>query len=198
VRNRWVDISVLLLLIAGGALTRLAFQHLPNFAPVAAISLFAGYYFRSMRVAVVAPLAIMLLTDLVIGMYSLPLMIAVYAMLVLPVAARSLVRRTFRLDAPNLPAALGSFAGLVGSSLAASVAFFLVTNFMCWWDGHGYSPNVAGLVHCYAQALPFFQNTLLGDLFFSLVLFGGYGAWLRWGATGPLKPVPATVRTGTS
>ncbi len=33
-------------LIAAGTMARLAFRDLPNFAPVAALALFAGYYFR--------------------------------------------------------------------------------------------------------------------------------------------------------
>jgi hypothetical protein len=37
-----------------------------------------------------------------------------------------------------------------------------------------YEHSLAGLLHCYAQGLPFFRYTLMGDLFFAVVLFGGY------------------------
>ena len=32
----------------------------------------------------------------------------------------------------------------------------------------------AGLAACYAAAIPFFQNTVAGDLFYAVLLFGGF------------------------
>ncbi len=61
-----------------------------------------------------------------------------------------------------------------GASLAASILFFLVTNFFSWFSFGMYSMDFAGLIACYTAAIPFFWNTLAGDLFFVLVLFGGY------------------------
>jgi hypothetical protein len=179
---RLSDLAVFVSLVGAGAAARLALQDYPNFTPVAAISLFAGYYFRSAKWAVAVPLAIMLITDSVIGMYAPLLMASVYGMLALPVAARGLLRRVFRLETGSVGAAVASFCGLVGCGLLASVSFFLVTNFVCWLQGHGYEYTPAGFAQCYVQALPFFKNTLLGDLTFSLLLFGGYGAAVRWSA----------------
>jgi hypothetical protein len=39
-----------------------------------------------------------------------------------------------------------------------------------------YSLTWQGLVQCYVAALPFLEKTVLGDLFWTAVLFGG--AWL--------------------
>jgi len=39
-----------------------------------------------------------------------------------------------------------------------------------------YPLNVQGLAQCYAAALPFLDKTVLGDLIWTAVLFGG--AWL--------------------
>jgi hypothetical protein len=195
VRGRFSEAWVFVVLIAAGAGARLWLRDVPNFAPVAAIALFAGYYFRSAKWAVAVPLAIMLLSDAVIGGYQWSLMATVYAMLALPVAARGVMRKYFRLDDPSLVATGKGLAGLIGSSLAASVAFFLVTNLMCWRIGLGYSPDLAGLTHCYGQALPFFRNTLLGDLFFSVTLFGGY-AWVAHVAPHAL-PRPAVENAAT-
>ncbi len=36
-----------------------------------------------------------------------------------------------------------------------------------------YAKTMGGLAASYAAALPFFQNTILGDLFYTAVLFGG-------------------------
>ena len=62
------------------------------------------------------------------------------------------------------------------ASLIASVIFFLLTNFGSWlFDPMNVYPNnVAGLGAAYAAGIPFFWNTLLGDLFYTAVLFGGF------------------------
>ncbi len=60
--------------------------------------------------------------------------------------------------------------------LSSSLTFFVVTNFAVWAFSPMYAANVAGLVKCYIAALPFLQNMVAGDLFWGLVMFGGY--WL--------------------
>lgn len=65
---------------------------------------------------------------------------------------------------------------IVAASLSSSALFFLVSNFGVWAESTMYPKTVAGLLGCYTAGLPFFGNTILGDLFFSAVLFGGY-AW---------------------
>lgn len=200
-RSAKQEIALFFALVVAGALFRVAFYtwfDLPNFAPVAAISLFAGYYFRSASLAILVAPAIMLASDCYIGFYRWELMATVYGMLTLPVAARPLMKRVFQLDQPSPLAAGGSFLGLVGCSLIASIAFFLVTNMVVWAEGRFYSTDAAGLIRCYLQALPFFRNTLLGDLFFSCFLFGSYAAILRGNWTtvnqGQMKLAPVVVR----
>jgi hypothetical protein len=36
-----------------------------------------------------------------------------------------------------------------------------------------YPHDFAGLTACYVAAIPFFQNTVAGDLFYATLLFGG-------------------------
>jgi hypothetical protein len=63
----------------------------------------------------------------------------------------------------------------VGSySLAGALIFFLVTNFGVWYGSAFFPQTVAGLAAAYTAGLPFFQNGLLGTLFYATVLFGGY------------------------
>jgi len=52
--------------------------------------------------------------------------------------------------------------------------FFVVTNFGTWAVSGMYPMTLAGLAACYLAAIPFFQNTVVGDLFYSGVLFGGF------------------------
>ena len=53
-------------------------------------------------------------------------------------------------------------------------SFFLTTNFAVWAFEGIYSHDLAGLTACYVAALPFFKNTVIGDLFWTCALFGGY------------------------
>jgi len=64
--------------------------------------------------------------------------------------------------------------GTAGAALAGSVLFFLITNFGVWWFQSLYPHTLDGLIACYVAAIPFFRNTLLGDLLYTAVLFGGF------------------------
>ena len=68
--------------------------------------------------------------------------------------------------------------GVLGASLAGSVVFFLVSNFGVWMGWKMYPATVGGLIDCYVAALPFFRNTVLGDLAYAGLMFGIY-AWVR-------------------
>jgi hypothetical protein len=60
------------------------------------------------------------------------------------------------------------------SILGASVIFFIVSNFGVWFSGTMYPKDLSGLAACYIAGLPFFQNTILGDLVYSSLLFGAF------------------------
>jgi hypothetical protein len=173
-----IEIGVFVFLALAGVALRMYFQFIPNFAPVAALALFAGYFFASRWTAAALPLVVMAATDWLIGGYHPAMMAVVYLALVAPVLVRGALRRRFSFSTNRGPGAkaqaAASAAGLVGCSLAASVTFFLVTNFAHWAIYDMYEKTAAGLLHCYAAALPFFRYTLAGDMAFACVLFGGY------------------------
>lgn len=152
-------IVAVLILIAVGVSYRLI-PHPPNFAPVAAISLFSGFYFR--RYFILIPLAVMLISDLFIGFYDWKLMAVVYFSFVLVGLIGIYMRKN------------KSVSLLVGCSLAGSILFYILTNFAVWAFSPWYSHNFQGLMECYTLAIPFFKNTLLGDLFYASVIFGVY------------------------
>src|SRR5690606_21435699 len=110
-RVRPTEIAMVVGLIAAGVVVRLAFELIPNFAPVAAIALFAGFAIRNRMLAAAAPLGVMLLSDAIIGGYHLAVMATVYASLALPVLAGHWLR-SFRAGTPR------TVAALMGSSLA--------------------------------------------------------------------------------
>jgi len=157
-------LATLALIILGAALFRLM-PHPPNVTPIAAMALFAGAYLPSRRLALTVPLAAMLLSDLLLGFHNT--MPFVYAGMALTVAVGLLLRGRPRV----MPA--------IAASLAASVIFFLLTNFGAWATSGIYSQTAEGLSMAYTAGIPFFRNSLLGDLFFTALLFGGFQALER-------------------
>ena len=149
----------LLAAIIGAAALRLL-PHPPNFSPIAAMALFSGACVGRRWLAFVAPLAALLLSDAVLGFYRG--MGFVYGSMALVVLIGWWVstRRT--------PLRIGAAA------LASSVLFYVATNFGMWLFSGFYPLTLAGLEACYIAAIPFFQNTLAGDLFFTVLLFGGF------------------------
>lgn len=148
------------LFILAGAGLRLIMP-IPNVSPIAAIALFAGAYLGRRWLAVLMPLAILFLSDLAIGLHNQ--MPAVY----LSFALIALLSFDF-LGKRNVQA-LSWRVG--GASVASSLIFFVVTNFSVWLSGGMYAHNLTGFIECYTLALPFFTNTLLGDVAFTAAMF---------------------------
>ena len=151
--------TALLLAILAAAAMRLL-PHPPNFSPIAAMALFSGAYLPKRPIAFLAPMAALFLSDLVLGFY--PEVIFVY----LSVAATVLVGW--------LVAKRKTVLRVAAAAVASSFLFYLVTNFGVWLVVDFYPKTLAGLAACYVAAIPFFQNTLAGDLFFAALLFGGF------------------------
>ena len=149
----------LLSAIAGAAALRLV-PHPPNFSPIDARALFSGAYVGRRALAFAAPLLALLLSDLVLGFYAgMNFVYASVALIVLIGWWLSERRTVLR---------------VVTAAVAGSVAFFVITNFGMWLFSGFYPLTAAGLEACYVAAIPFFQNTVAGDLFYTALLFGGF------------------------
>ena len=153
-------IFTLLTAILAAAALRLV-PHPPNFTPIGAMALFSGAYLgRRGAVALVAPLGALFLSDLVLGFYrGMPTVYFSVALIV--IIGWMALRRVS-------PIRVG------GAAVASSVLFFVLTNFGMWLSSGFYPRTLAGLEACYIAAIPFFQNTVAGDLFYAAVLFGGF------------------------
>lgn len=148
------------------ALLRLL-PHWPNFTPVAAMALFGGAYLNRKWMAFVIPVSAMLIADLIIGFHSY--MLAVYLSFALIVIIGVRLKKRIRTS------------NVLLASVCSSILFFIITNLAVWYGSPFYSQDIQGLTRCFALAIPFFNNGILGDLFYSGVLFGGfYLAQLRF------------------
>jgi hypothetical protein len=153
---RTILIGSMIILVA--ALSRLL-PHPVNFTPIAAMALAGGVYLDK-RIALILPLAALFISDLFIGFHNTILF--VYGSIVL-IGFLGLWLKSHKKLLP-----------VVGTTLLSSILFFVVTNFGVWFTGGGwsYAKSWQGLVECYTIAIPFFRNTIAGDMIYTFVLFG--------------------------
>ncbi len=161
-------LGTLILIIIAAAGTRLL-PHPPNMTSITALALFGGAYFSDRRLAFAVPLTALLLSDLVMGLWwswssaaYQPHMEVQYLSFALIVAMG------FRLNRRRTAVRIAT------ASLLAAVVFFLLTNLGEWAFQSLYPKTFEGLVACYVAGIPFFGNSLIGDLIYTVILFGGF------------------------
>lgn len=133
--------------------------HPYNFTPIAALALFCGAYLNK-RFAIILPLSVMFFSDLFLGFHDT--VFFVYGSFVLVGVLGMLLK------------AKKNMWTVGGGALMSSLLFFLITNFGVWMVGSMYPKTAYGLFEAYVMGLPFLRNTILGDLFYTAVFFGGY------------------------
>lgn len=157
-RNHTVIIAVIL--IAFGVIARIV-PHEANFAPIAAIALFGAVYLKP-RYALLVPLLALVLSDIALGFDSLASRLSVYgSFLIVGLIGLAIRKRK-------------NVATVAGAAIAGSIVFYLVTNLVWLYPPVMYPHDLAGQLSSYYNALPFFRGTLLGDLFYTGILFGTY------------------------
>ena len=159
-----VAVALIALCVVGRLL-----PHPPNFAPATAVALFGCVFFsRRWHAAAVVVLG-MIVSDWFIGFYDTGVMLTVYASLLMPLVAPRFLGK------PNA-LRLGAVAVLSG------IGFYLTTNAAVWFFTNAYPPTLDGLAASYLAGLPFLKWTLLGNVFYTVVLFGAYGILSRGSA----------------
>ena len=151
---------VFVLLITLGVVGRVA-QPAWCFTPLAAVTLFAGYFLASPLVAALVPLSILAVVDWWLpGYASHGVMLAVYTAALFPVLLGRFLRRR--------PTA----TRLATTAVLPAIFFSLTTNLGVWLFQDMYPKTFAGLIACYVAAIPFLRNMLAGDVFYVGVVFG--------------------------
>lgn len=152
----WYGVIAVLLIL--GISARLL-PHPANFAPIGAIAMFSALYVPR-RFALVVPVIALFISDIVIGLYDWRIMVAVYG--------SSLVMGVFGLIACRRR----SVTRVLGYTLLGSLAFFFITNAAVWLFGTMYPHTLSGLMESYVMAIPFFRNSIAGDIFYTAILVG--------------------------
>jgi hypothetical protein len=168
--TRFVAIATLILI---AALSRLL-PHLPNMTAIGAMALFGGAYVANRVLAVILPLISLFLSDLIVNnvvyaafnngkfIWFYDGAMWVYGAVALTVLIGLSIKKNINTKSVFV------------ASLAGSAVFFLISNFGVWQSGAMYPKSSAGLAACYTAGLPFLLNSLIGDLAFAAVLFGGF------------------------
>jgi hypothetical protein len=162
-----------------------------NFAPLAAIALCAAAYFPA-KYKFTVPMIALLISDVVLNLhygFSLlsPFVLSHYLGFAL-VGCLGLLLQNRR-----------SLKTLLPASIAGSVIFYIVTNLVSWLFDPGYVKNFTGLVQALTVGLPaysstptwiFFRNSLLSDLFFTLLFVAcmNFGRRTERSRTGAVVP----------
>ncbi|HEY6024899.1 MAG TPA: DUF6580 family putative transport protein [Pseudolabrys sp.] len=158
-----MDVLLVAFLIGFDVAARLL-PHAPGVWPFAASALFAGRVLRVPALAVIVPIAAVLLSNVALAGDDWRITLVVCAAITLPAFAGILARRW-----------QGAIP-VVAAMLSCSLIFFVTTNLAVWAFGSLYPLTWQGLFQCYVAALPFLDKTVFGDLFWTAVLFGG--AWV--------------------
>jgi len=176
--------------IAAGLLIQSGTTWLSNFAPFAAIALCSAAYLPT-KLKFSLPLVALFVSDVILNSYYgaplfTPLMLCRYlALAVVGCIGLALQNRA-------------SFKTLLPASIIGSAMFYVITNAFAWLSDPGYVKNFGGLIQALTVGLPqysgtpswmFFRNSLLSDLFFTL-LFVFCLSFDRGAERSRAKPLP--------
>ncbi|MCX7926547.1 MAG: hypothetical protein N2606_00175 [Candidatus Omnitrophica bacterium] len=146
-----------LILILIGVFLRLI-PHTPNFTPVAAVALFSGAFMKR-RTAILIPLSLMVISDLILGLHEVVLFTWGSFIIITLLGAFLKEKKTLLL--------------ITAYSIVSSLIFFLITNLGVWLAGW-YPPTFNGLITCYIMALPFLREFTVSTVLYSFIFFKVY------------------------
>jgi hypothetical protein len=165
-------LKFVLILILFAAFSRII-PHPHNFTPVGGIAVFGSYFLGRKIWAFLVPLFSLWLSDLFINNVIYPIQFPQYYE-GFTLFGSFWVYGSFMLMVPLTWGLLSSFTlpRLALTGLSTASLFFLITNFGSWLYNPIYPQNFSGLLTSYFAGLPFFQNTLIGDICYLAILFG--------------------------
>ena len=166
------NFAIVAIMIVVAAASRFM-PHPPNFTPIGGMALFGAAYFAKKYWAFIIPFIALFISDLILNnvvyaadgftLFSGFMFWTYGAMFLIVLLGTQLLKKV-------------NILNVVGTSVAASLVFFLVTNFGSWFidPANLYADNIAGVGTALAAGLPYFWNTLAGNLVYAGVMFGSY------------------------
>lgn len=165
--------SVLLGIVSFASIARIAapplLGHPSNFSPIDAIALFSGCYFTGKYSKFIIPLLSVWVGDLFIDYIYMHKFVLFYSgfywqyssyvvMVMIGIMISNRVKPF----------------NVLGAGVCSSLVFFIVSNFGVWAGSGMYPHTILGITECYTAAIPFYNSTLLSDILYSTIFFGGF------------------------
>lgn len=163
-----IQYSVLIAIIFLAAMTRLI-PHFQNFSPVCAVALFGAAHFDNRWKALIIPILATFLSDIFIARFIHTNHPFLYIGIEWQYISYFLIVMVGFILFKKVTASRVAIG-----ILASTAIFYLVTNIGCWPGNPIYSQDFNGFMTCMAAGLPFVKGTLMSNLFYTLLLFGGY------------------------
>tara|TARA_Y100000590_G_scaffold455715_1_gene604904 strand:+ start:37 stop:600 length:564 start_codon:yes stop_codon:yes gene_type:complete len=154
------------------ALSRIL-PHADNFTPVIAISIFSGAYFYNKLQAILVPLLSIFISDIYLNNIVYTHIFDNFTIFYNSVLWQYIAYIVIVYIGVIFLSTKKSFNRIIFSTIFSCIIFFVISNYGFWLSSGLYEKNFSGLVTCYISAVPFFQLTLLGTLFYGAFLFGG-------------------------
>lgn len=175
-----LHIVAVFVLFAVAGVARLI-PHIPNFTPTEGVTLFGAAYLGRKYFAFLLPVLMLYITDLVLNntinrsfftesegivWFSNYMIYGMLSIAFIVLMGSGILKKItiFRVG---------------GAALGSAVIFFIISNFGVWLHSAFYTRDIAGITQCYIAAWPFFRTTLISNLLFTALLFGGYELFLR-------------------
>ena len=134
------------------AVTRLI-PHPPNFTSLIALSFYVPIFFGLRFIPAI--IGSFLITDLFLGFHSLQFFTWGSVLII------GYLSKYFT----------ANFKTRISGVLIGSLLFFIISNFGVWAIGSTYTMDLQGLISCYVAGIPFFDETLLSTIIFSITIF---------------------------
>ena len=163
------------LIIGAAAFTRL-FPHFYNFTAIGAMAVFGGSVIKDKKLALLLPVCAMLLSDVCFGLFTSTkgfygiTQFFVYGAFLIIAALATLIKKR-------------SVTNIALAAVWSAAIFFVISNLGVWISSNFYPKTFSGLAECFAVAIPFYKNeffgnfvlnSVMGNVFYSVLLFGAY------------------------
>lgn len=160
----WLITGLILLAVV----SRIIPFHINNFTPLIAVALFAGAKFENKKWTFIVPLASLFISDAILAyqnhyrIFHDTIFFTYSSILLIIFLGKSQLSSKLNIGKT------------IAVSLISTSIFFIISNLGVWLFGNMYSLDLQGLMQCYIMAIPFNKYSWLGDVVFTLILFGTY------------------------
>ena len=166
-----IDVLIAVVLVVIAALSRLALYPHNNFSPMIAMAIFGGAVIRDKKYAIGLPVFAMFLSDVLFQVFHIATgfwgwgQLIGYGIMIMITFLGSYIRTI-------------TIVKVAAFSILSSLIFYILSNTSFFFIDnsiyHLYSQDQRGYWNCMVAALPFFRTSLIADLVYSAILFGGF------------------------